>query len=171
MIPSVDDRIGSMIRAMEGVVLPALQSGQGLAEEQASLVLGHLHQLRAQLDLAPRYEFVEHRELLNLANRIIAAAKGGSATIAAADTLKELSIEPDSDDAVQSRDRTSRLSAGISRAIAAAHQDGDPGFMREMYRDVLAQGERAATRDRSWFLMAGFDGPSANLPSVAQVLE
>ena len=58
MNPTIDVRIDSMIRAMTEVVLPDLSPG-GASAEQAALVLGHLHVLRAQADLAGPFEEFE----------------------------------------------------------------------------------------------------------------
>ena len=40
MMPSIDLRLASMIRAVEEVLLPALSGHSGLAQEQAQLLLG-----------------------------------------------------------------------------------------------------------------------------------
>lgn len=168
MNPSMEDRLSSMIRAMEEIVLPELRGRKGLAEEQASLVLGHLHQLRAQASLNGRYEDAEFHSLAALATQLAGAASGGKATMAAAQALRSVILTKDG--AVDLKTATVGTSTAISALIAAAHVDGDERFRGVLYRQVLDQGAAAALRDRSWFAITGFEGPDANLPSMTDAL-
>ena len=56
MNPSVQDRLGSVLRALSGVILPALPKDAGLAQEQAMLAMGHIQIILAQMDAAPAFE-------------------------------------------------------------------------------------------------------------------
>lgn len=168
MNPSIEDRLGSMIRAMEEVVLPELRGRKGLAEEQASLVLGHLHQLRAQAGLNTHYENAEFRALATLAAELVAAASGGPVTTSAAHELRSAAMPATDDDALQAA--TVRTSAAIAALIAAAHVDGDTRFRTAVYRQVLGHGAATALRDRSWFAITGFEGPDTELPSMTAAL-
>ena len=50
-----------MIRAMEEVVIPAMDSGQPLAAEQANLVVMHMKVLQGQADNEFRFQLAELR--------------------------------------------------------------------------------------------------------------
>ena len=54
-------RLQTMIRAMEEVVIPAMDSGQPLAAEQANLVVMHMKVLQGQADNEFRFQLAELR--------------------------------------------------------------------------------------------------------------
>ena len=80
MIPSVDERLASIIRALSEVILPHLPPEASLAQEQAHLAIGHLQILRLQLDAAPAFEREELADAQAIGKALAAAITGGAAT-------------------------------------------------------------------------------------------
>jgi hypothetical protein len=150
MNPSIDLRIRSMQRALTEVLIPALDVRDALAQEQARLMLGHLHALALQHRHASRIEARESELLRTLARELSASADGGPSTRAAALTLVE-SLGARDDDTV---------AAAIDRLILASGDDGSAAFRAEASRLTLAQAKASATRQQNYFAAMGFGGDS-----------
>ena len=55
MLPDISIRINNLIKAMEKTIAPAIDPDNGLAKEQAALVVSHLRMLDQQWDTAYLY--------------------------------------------------------------------------------------------------------------------
>lgn len=160
MNPSIELRIRTMQRALTEVVLPAIDPANALAQEQARLLLGHLHALAQQYRDAPRLEVVDAAHLARLARTLRASAAGGPHTRAARDALAALI---DADDGAD-------LGMAVEALLVASGVDGDADFRAETTRLTLDHAREAARRGRAWFLPMGFDGDPAGLPDRADIL-
>jgi hypothetical protein len=154
MNPSVKDRLGSVVRALNGVVLPALPKEASLAQEQVMLAMGHIQIILAQMDAAQGFMAEETADLAQMATDVAAAAAGGSATNSAKASLNAVlanssSHEPEA--------RTAALQEAIDVALVALAADGDPGARKTVNAIVLQQGAARAEKDRRWFAAMGFD--------------
>ena len=157
MIPSIDDRLDSMARALAEVILPALPADRSLAIEQASLILAHIGMLRDQLDGAARFERREADGMLALAREIGAAAAGGERTMAAAATLRTAVDAATFDTPSAVRATTGGVGEAIEALIAASGVDGDAAFKSRLFEHVVSAGRVSAARDRAWNQAAGFE--------------
>ena len=72
MVPTLDTRIRTMIKAMQEAVLPALDPGNAIAQEQGHLVLGSLNLLLGQVEYAHTFEVVEAREMIRHIGELLA---------------------------------------------------------------------------------------------------
>lgn len=170
MNPSVEDRIASMMRALQDVILPAVQCRPGLAEEQVYLVLGHLQQLADQINLVPRCDRSTSRLLVDLATELVEMASGGPQTLScvqAVDKAKLYCLEAAPEDA---RSAIERLGVAVDALIIAAHCDGSTEYRRTLAESVLRHGALSSTLARSWFVATGFEGPAAKLANVETLL-
>ena len=66
MVPTITARLRTMMKAMQEVVLPAVDPHHSIAQEQAKLVLGSLNLILQQIDFAHAFEVVEAREMQRL---------------------------------------------------------------------------------------------------------
>ena len=147
MIPSVDERLGSVIRALTDVVLPSLPPEAGLAQEQVQLALGHLQILRAQLDGTPGFEADELADATTLGEQLAgasgtadrAAMRGALASAAAATGPAAI--------------RAARIELHTAMADLIA-TDGANGHTAALI--IAAEKERVVT-ERAWFAPFGFD--------------
>ncbi len=154
MNPSVRDRLGSVVRALSGVVLPALPKEAGLAQEQVMLAIGHIQIILAQMDAAPAFEAEEAADLKNMAEAVISSAKGGAATTKAVNNLTAyISNTAGSSPGEQ----TAALQNGIDIVLIALAKDGEPASRSAVAAAVLKQGAVRADKDRRWFAAMGFD--------------
>jgi ATP phosphoribosyltransferase regulatory subunit HisZ len=143
VIPNVDERLASVIRALTDVVLPSLPKEAGLAIEQVQLTLGHLQIIRAQLDATPGFEAEE------LANAIAIAEQLGAHSAGALDAAVAGARAADS----PAERRAARIALhGAIGDLIRAHA-GHPGIAKI----VIAAEEKRVVKDRAWFAPFGFD--------------
>ena len=156
MNPSIELRIHTMIRALTESIIPAVDLEDSLACEQANLLLGHLHVLLQHNGLEKRICDIEHADLKLLANALIDASSGGSATAAATTRLRDLPIDADTD----------TLSHAIEALIIDSGIDGSEAFKRASDTLVLEHARESTRRSRIWFKSMGFDHDPGALPDI-----
>ena len=170
MIPSLADRISSMQRALHNVIIPAIAPDNGLAMEQAHLMLAHLGLIAEQADYTEPYEAAELVALERLATALAQAAGGGARTIAAAASLRAELESGDAADAGRRRARTVALSSLVEGLLDASGIDGDESFQAVSHDLIIAENRLSSTRDRAWFRSTGFETGDVSLPSLATML-
>jgi hypothetical protein len=154
MNPSVKDRLGSVVRALNGVVLPALPKEASLAQEQVMLAMGHIQIILAQMDAAPAFLAEEADDLEQMGAAVAAAADGGTETAAA---KAALGMRLANTEAAAPEARTQSAQDAIDVLLLALAKDGDPGARTAVRDIVLTQGAARAEKDRRWFAAMGFD--------------
>jgi hypothetical protein len=164
MNPDFDLRLKSMRRALTTIIMPAIEPGNQLAQEQAAILVGQLDMLAMQWNRAEPYARLCHDELLRLVTGLRVA--GGSETKAAWATLQAVA----SDHSAPAAAAFNSLSAAMEDLVRAADRDGDAAFRRQLHRDVLLYGHAQAARDRSWFVQCGFDVNAAELKGIDEIL-
>jgi hypothetical protein len=152
MIPSVDDRFASIVRALTDVILPSLPPEAGLAQEQMQLVIGHIQILRAQIDAAPAFEAGEANDARELGETMLTACEGGPRVAAARDALKAAL-----DASTTDRDTRVAIHAAIDTLVRASAQDGSPLFKAALGKMIIAHQTVRTLKDREWFKVMGFD--------------
>ncbi len=153
MIPTIDDRLASIIRALTEVVLPHLPPEASLAQEQVHLSIGHLQILRAQFDVAPAFERGELADIAALASALVGLT-GGTATKAA---LAVLAAATNVTDGSEVRGQYKALSQAIEALVRAVASDGDGAGKSALSKIILEHEAVRAQKDREWFAPFGFD--------------
>ena len=87
MNPSVDDRLNSVLRALQTVVLPALPESASLAREQVMLAMGHIQIIQAQRDATPAFEQEELDDIRAMAAAVLALEDAPAALAPQRETL------------------------------------------------------------------------------------
>ncbi len=154
MNPSVKDRLGSVVRALNGVVLPALPKEASLAQEQVMLAMGHIQIILAQMDAAPGFLAEEASNFAAIGGDIVAAAQGGDATHAALAALKNTLLDSRTHAPEM---RTAAIQDAIDALQLAMAQDGNAAARQAVGAIILKQGAARADKDRRWFAAMGFD--------------
>ena len=172
MLPSIDTRIQNLIKAMQQVILPAMDPANKLAQEQAQLLMGHLHLISLHWDKAWLFETVSLAALKVLA-ATLCEARGGTRTTAAAAALRQAldvaaAVRPLT--ATHSADVRNTLGAAIDTLIEALEVDADDASREVAAGAIVAHGERQMHRERVWFAAAGLDPQRAELESIEQML-
>jgi hypothetical protein len=152
MIPSVNDRLASVVRALTDVIMPSLPPEAGLAQEQIQLAIGHLQILQAQLDGTPAFEAEEASDAKALGEALIAVGEGGSQTAAAIAALKSAVGTNAS-----ARDSRVAIHTAIDVLVKAASVDGSSGFQSQIGKIIIEHQTPRTMKDRKWFELMGFD--------------
>jgi len=155
MIPSVDDRLASIVRALNDIILPAVPAEASLARDLTALSIAHLQILRTQLDAAPAFELEELVDARKLANALLEKGDGGSEVEAALASLRQTLNRYTTDE--QPRQARVAIHSAIDDVIRKTGIDGSPGFREQLSRLVLDAESARAIKDRKWCLPMGFD--------------
>ena len=154
MNPTIELRVRTMIRALNEIIIPAIDPNNSLAQEQAGLLLGHLsvfleHEGREQTICE-----IERAGLAELANALLKVCEGGEATNAASERLRNLGDDIDT------------LSHAIESLVIDAGIDGSDAFKRSCDELVLKHAREATLQSRIWFKSMGFDHDPEVLPGI-----
>jgi hypothetical protein len=171
VLPSIELRIQTLVKALSQVVLPAIDPGNALAREQAQLVIAHLQLIAQQWTKALPYEAQSFAASRALAERLADNAAGGERTRAAAMALRAaLAARVDAHDLGSLVGGNLALSSALDVMIEAASVDGAPDFRAVLDRAVLDDSAERAVRERVWFAGTGLDPERSRLPSLDDLL-
>lgn len=178
MRPAV--QIQSIIKALTDVVLPAVDPGNKLAQEQSRLVIGLLTLMSKQLPLQFRFDCDELARLIAFSQQLrqqlrqlgretaglqTTLAQLKAATADAEHVLERAKAEPEEVlDAVRS------LRASSGAVVSAVFTEADAATVESVQKAVLANAEQQLLRDRSWLLMQGWEADPASVPPIEQLL-
>jgi hypothetical protein len=155
MTPNLEERIGSVIRALTDVILPALPEGSGLAQEQAMLSVRHLQILLEQLDAAPEFERQELADAVALGTELLSVCEGGARAAEARNAMRAaLDAAGAPGSGREARARIDQATASIIKAVAG---EVNPAVRVAVSRVVLAHEAPRILKDRQWFAAFGFD--------------
>ncbi len=155
ILPTVEERLDSIARALEAVIIPSLPEQAKLAIELTQLSIGHLKIVSGQLDKLGPLMATDQAAIFELGSGLAAQADGGAATMSAATALK--AVLGGSDRYVPSRDVIASLSAAVCHLIDAASEDGRAEFTSYAVRTGLAFEQAQSGRERELFYGYGFD--------------
>ncbi|MBD0860360.1 hypothetical protein IA539_03940 [Gordonia sp. zg691] len=164
MIPTVAQQLFAVRNTIEKAVMPAIDTTDGFALEQAGLVLASLDwimDVQASEYDYERREFAEHRETLS------ALADLDRSTLSADDSeLLAATDEPPSDLA-QLRNQVRKLKAAVALAYQRSSEAGG-ALATDARRVVAAAAARQTRRELAWCRMTGF--PQGDQQPIAEVL-
>ncbi|TDU26854.1 hypothetical protein DFR24_3885 [Panacagrimonas perspica] len=171
-----DLQIKSVIKAMNDVVLPAVDPQNKLAQEQVRLCMGLLGLMAKQLPLQFRFDCDELARLSAYSAELQRIASGGGETGAALAALAEKTADAnatleraksspyDIEQAVRSlREATGSLVSGVFR-------DGDSAVQDRVQRATLAMSKEQLLRDRAWVITQGWEPDPKSVPPIEQLL-
>lgn len=174
MLPSIDIRIQNLVKALQQVILPAVDPSNKLAVEQAQLAIAHLHVIAQQWDQAHQFEIGSLRAMRQLADSLIAASAGGVQTTACAKQVEAVVGRIDPAALLTANSIAvviGALGSAIDALIFAISADGSE-TCRDASRDaILEYSLRQARRERVWFAGTGLDPDRAALPSFSMIAQ
>lgn len=169
-------QIKSVIKAMNDVVLPAVDPQNKLAQEQVRLCMGLLGLIARQLPLQFRFDCDELARLSGYSAELQRIASGGRQTSAALAALK---------------DTTSRANATLQRAqvspqdveqavrglreatgtlVSSVFRDGDGAVQDRVQLATLAMSKEQLLRDRAWVISQGWEPDPTAVPPIEELL-
>ena len=153
MIPTIDERLASVVRALSEVIVPHLPEDASLAREQAQLAIGHIQIIRSQLDAAPAYEREERDDAAALGAALLAAFPPARHDCPALATLDH-EIRFTKSDAREDRKAINAAITGVIEALGASDCRETSAALS---RTVLDFEAKRTEKDRRWFAPFGFD--------------
>lgn len=173
MLPSIDIRIQTLLRAMQTVVMPALDANNSLAQEQARLVVAHLDMMARQWDKAYLFEVQSLQAMNDLGIALYNSASGGKYTRAAGvklrGTVEEASLtEPRT--ATEAASMIRSIGTAVDELIIAITKDGDSVAKSAMQSEVIGYSKVQARKERIWFASSNLDPDRSQLGSIEDML-
>ena len=168
------DMLRTAIRAMNEVVLPAVDRDHPLALEQATLVTKILQLFEQRLPHWPARLRLELRHHVALARDVAADAARVSPALAealAAAALRGDALLADGDAAPAQWQEATRELGGLADALVTAAQGGDDARRRRIEAAVLVAADAVLTLQRAWFLPQGWEPDPAAVPALERVLQ
>lgn len=156
MIPDIDERLASIARSLEKVILPHLPPEASLAQEQVQLAIGHMQILRAQIDQAPDYEREELADYSALARALAGAISGGSKTKAALVAI-DTALASTGTSASDIREQRRAINEAVESLVRAVSADGGDGARATLGTLILDHEKTRVQKDREWCAPFGFD--------------
>lgn len=174
MADYTDNALLASIKALEQVVMPAVDPTDPLATEQLRLVSGFLKFLRTRMEHGYPRQLFELDHYLRLAQQLASdVALLGSPELSLRLDLAEaqaLAVQtqavPLPADVRSAAAALATAVAGIARAAATA----DAPLRRRIEQQVLAGSRRWVEMQRAWFVPQGFDLRPDELPALDQAL-
>ncbi len=165
MLPDIDLRLTSVLKALNEVILPALPDDQSMAREQAHLVVAHLGIIAVQWKHALKFELAAYDAMRSLAQTLRPHAGADSERIdAALDGANTL----DRSNYCQVSAAARELGALVAEVI---DDDGSTAAMDvSLQAAVLAHAKQQALRERAWFAACALDPDAARMPSFETLL-
>ena len=169
-------QLQSMIKSMSDVVLPAIDPANGMAQEQAQLILGMMHLMASRLPMQFSYDIDQLTRYVSLARELVGISEGGqrtneelamlnSATESSEKTLRGAQTSPDDLEAAVLALRTR-----ISALVEALWSDGEPTCREPIAKAVLAASKEQILRERAWFSPQGWDADMSGYASIESLI-
>lgn len=169
-------QIKTAIRAMQDVVIPAVDPSNKMATEQAGLVVAMLQLLEQTLPLAYRYDCDELSRSIALAEDLRGALGGvpaleaisgqlAASTTAARDTLSRAQADPGELE-LACRD----IRAAISGLVTAAISEAPPQEREAVMRLTIGSSKEQLLRERSWVISQGWESEPEKLPAIESLI-
>ncbi len=167
-------QLQTAIKAMTDVVLPAVDRGNTMAQEQARLVIGMLHLALTRMPLAYRFERDELSRLLALADTLQSrAAEHGK------EALRDLSSSAEIGKNVLSRAGAEpselevavfRLREEIGKVVTALCAELPPAKLRSISDAVTDHAHEQLLRERSWVIAQGWEADPKAIPPIEALI-
>lgn len=168
------DMLRSAIRAMNEVVLPAVDRGHPLALEQATLVTKILQLLEQRLPMWPARVRLELQRQLTLAHALAGDARAVSPAVAEAlddAAARADAVAADRDATPAACDQAARELGGLAALLVEAAAHVDTALRRRVESAVVAAADPVFTLQRAWFLPQGWEPDPRAVPSLEQMLQ
>ncbi len=173
-----DLQIKSILKAMNDVVLPAVDPNNKLAQEQARLCMGLLGLMARQLPLQFRFDCDELARLAAYSGELQGLVGPGrtqmqesmaaleKTTKKANALLERAKVAPvEIEQAVRSmREATGAL-------ISSVFSDGDEGAQDRVQKATLAMSRDQLLRERAWVITQGWEPDPKAVPPIEELLD
>lgn len=171
-----DIQIKSILKAMADVVLPAVDPGNQLAQEQARLCMGLLDLMARQLPLQYRFDVDELGRLLGLANELHTAVTKNPIDESTAQALAKTIAQGQGvyaraqADPAEVLEALRALRSTTSAVVTQVCTDEKRADLSAVEQLVMASSHEQLQRDRSWLLAQRWEPNPEALPAIETLL-
>lgn len=172
-----DFQLAVMIKSLRENIIPAIDSKNQLAQEQAQMVLGMLNIMENRLDLHYHYSCDELRRTIDLVSSMKNEIKGGSKTRSA---MHQLTCDMENGSDVLNRARATPaeivnavqiLREGLGNLIKEVFIDGENESEKKLRKKILANAKEQMLRERSWLIMQGLEIEPDKIPPIEELIK
>lgn len=171
-----DIEIITMIKALQDVIIPALDPANKLAVEQAHLVTMTLKLLQSQLPVQFRFDHDELTRLVQAAEKLRQISREDDG---AAEAVRRIATDQAEAERVLERSRIDpayilgsirALRASISALVAVAERDESGEVFSPVERVVLELSKEQLLRDRALLVLTGNEIDPAAVPPIGDLV-
>jgi len=173
-----DLQIKSILKAMNDVVLPAVDPDNKLAQEQVRLCMGLLGLMARQLPLQFRFDCDELARLTAFSSELHRiAGDGGSQTRAALAELEEVTaasaalLERARVAPAQIEQAVRDMRAVTGSLISSVFRDSDETTQDRVQKATLAMSREQLMRERAWVITQGWEPDPKLVPPIEELLD
>ncbi|MFA7415744.1 MAG: hypothetical protein WC048_14785 [Rhizobium sp.] len=170
-------QIQTVIKAMTDVVLPAVDTNNKLAQEQARLVIGMLNLVAQRQPMMYRYDRDELARFLALAETLREQAKNlpgvnealhamGNSVAVGEDVLDRARAEPK-----ELESANFDLREKVGALITAIYSGSEIGKLKHISATVTAHAKEMLLRERSWLIDQGWEADPKSLPAIETLID
>jgi len=173
MLPDLSIRINNLIKSLEKTIIPAIDPDNGMALEQAALMVGHLKMFDQQWDTAYLYEVRSLENIKALASYLATTIdQQGEPRVIAEEIETLIGSIPDDLPKIVSEITAYIVVIGklVDRLIDSVFSMGSPNLIDKVTKTVLDYNARQSARDRIWFSAIGLDPDPSDLSSMEEML-
>lgn len=169
-------QIKTAIRAMQEVVMPALDNTNKQATEQAGLVVAMLELLQRTLPLSYRYDRDELRRNVALAEDLGRIAKEDAALnplvgrVASTAANSRVILDRSLTDPAELESACSAIRAEIADFVTASYRDAPPTLRRAIARTTLKANHEQLIRERAWTISQGWESEPEKLQPIEAMI-
>ncbi len=168
MLPDCDLQLRVVIKALQDVVVPAVDPANQLAVEQIRLSLATLEMVRSRVPLVDKCARKELANAVEMAAALCDAGRGNEA-----DDLRRLIGEAQQALGVvdPSRSDLVRIRTALLGAVSTMIDDADASDVGQLSRIGLAKAKAQVELQRSWCTPSGFEPDPSAIPAIEDLLD
>lgn len=165
MVPEIHARLASILGSLTDVILPAIDSGDAAAQEQAHLVVASLRLIQNQVDYSHAYEVADGRALVALV-RNLAGLRGDAVPAEIAGFAQRFEYPLAFTNEL--RDANRRMRDIVAALVGQVADRPDSTLFDRIAQAILAYEDVQIRRDRAFVADTSFDVEPATLLPIPQ---
>ena len=166
MVPDVDLLIGAALRAMKEVVAPAIPPEQGVAAEQARMVIGVLSLLQQRVSFEGQRSLKEMEIAVELAEHVASVLSDPGALKAELEAARQ-----DLDDEMNDKERDAVRRSLLSCLASSIDSEDNREAKDKLLRVVLNVSSKQTSLTRAWSMPSGFEPASTDADPLIALMK
>jgi hypothetical protein len=174
-----DIQLSTLIQAMTNVIIPAIDSENQLAQEQAQLMVGMLQLMSCQLPLQYRFDRDELTRLIEYSEQLVNTGSQCALSGNVKADFEQLAKRSDDSqrllqrcdaDPAELHIAVRQLREDISQVVKSVSSKGDIDLIGHVENIVLELSRDQLVRDRALLVVQGWEPDPEALPDINELL-